>query len=586
MEDSGKSSQHGVPLLLHGGKITADAAKRGGSAGAAKRARDLLLHFGPAQVPLGQVVGKRNAQVVEQGQHLFGTRHERIQQIPGGALLGSAFAFASRSDRWRWLSRIASCQNLEIACDPVVALKRGNGVQVAQTPVLARLMQREQEVVHVAGPRLMHLLGHCRTIAQQVGSTDAVRTVIGIIAGKAVMHPAPAKARPDADLVHGLSASRPMPGQMREEAGTVHMQPLQHPIHADTCLISLLQGASRDQISNALNRRGQSLGGQFTPLKQGGFRDLTPTHRAERLAGARRGQQLSLVQIHRQRLQVGSILHRGADRSGKPATADGVALGTTDGFQPMLAGPQADFRHVQHLTAFDDAAWGSTKTLPALAADLGTVRHHFIRLLRLHERLSSVSRLATWTLAARTTRTARQSPQSIGRGRLTARATVFAQAVFQFLDAGLRQRQLLFHGEQLPYQRFEGAIFFPQGLQFFVLRHRGTLLDFLSFGKSLGDLSSYDGLLLIDEFENGLYYTVQPEIWRFIFRVARSLNIQVFATTHSWDCIEAFQQAAQEDGNDEEALLIRLESKLDAIDATLYDKKTLGIATRDHIEVR
>lgn len=107
-----------------------------------------------------------------------------------------------------------------------------------------------------------------------------------------------------------------------------------------------------------------------------------------------------------------------------------------------------------------------------------------------------------------------------------------------------------------------------------------------ALGISLALVNVKDGILLIDEFENGLYYTVQPDIWKLIFRVARRLNIQVFATTHSWDCIEAFQQAAQEDGNDEDALLIRLESKLSDIAATLYDKKTLGIAARDHIEVR
>ncbi len=66
-----------------------------------------------------------------------------------------------------------------------------------------------------------------------------------------------------------------------------------------------------------------------------------------------------------------------------------------------------------------------------------------------------------------------------------------------------------------------------------------------ALGISLALANTRDGILLIDEFENGLYYTVQPSIWKFLFQVAHRLNVQVFATTHSWDCIEAFQQATR-----------------------------------------
>ena len=104
-------------------------------------------------------------------------------------------------------------------------------------------------------------------------------------------------------------------------------------------------------------------------------------------------------------------------------------------------------------------------------------------------------------------------------------------------------------------------------------------------GISLALVNARNGILLIDEFENGLYYTVQPDIWRLIFQVARRLNIQVFATTHSWDCIEAFQLAAKEE-HQEEGYLIRLEYIQDKVTATVFDESKLGIATREHIEVR
>lgn len=104
-------------------------------------------------------------------------------------------------------------------------------------------------------------------------------------------------------------------------------------------------------------------------------------------------------------------------------------------------------------------------------------------------------------------------------------------------------------------------------------------------GIALALVNAKDGLLLIDEFENGIHYSAQPDLWRLIFEVAHRLNVQVFATTHSWDCIQAFQQAAKEN-QQEEGLLIRLESKKGEIGSTLYDERRLSIAARQQIEVR
>lgn len=104
-------------------------------------------------------------------------------------------------------------------------------------------------------------------------------------------------------------------------------------------------------------------------------------------------------------------------------------------------------------------------------------------------------------------------------------------------------------------------------------------------GIALALVNAKDGFLLVDEIENGLHYSVLPDLWQMIFQLARRLNVQVFATTHSWDCIEGFQQAAQED-TQVEGLLIRLDARKDGIAATLFDERRLGIAAREQIEVR
>jgi len=105
------------------------------------------------------------------------------------------------------------------------------------------------------------------------------------------------------------------------------------------------------------------------------------------------------------------------------------------------------------------------------------------------------------------------------------------------------------------------------------------------FGIMLALTNARDGILLIDEIENGIHYTAQPNLWSLVFKVAQRLNVQVFATTHSWDCITSFQKVAAEN-KEKDGMLIRLEAKREMTNAVLFDEKELSIASRDEIEVR
>lgn len=119
--------------------------------------------------------------------------------------------------------------------------------------------------------------------------------------------------------------------------------------------------------------------------------------------------------------------------------------------------------------------------------------------------------------------------------------------------------------------------------------------------KSLGDgiarvfqivlnaLVAKNGILLIDEFENGLHYSIQEKVWKLIFDLSEQLHIQVFATTHSWDCIESFAKVANE--RKEEGVLFRLErsaieDEKGKIVAIEYDEDELLTMTKANFEVR
>jgi AAA15 family ATPase/GTPase len=58
----------------------------------------------------------------------------------------------------------------------------------------------------------------------------------------------------------------------------------------------------------------------------------------------------------------------------------------------------------------------------------------------------------------------------------------------------------------------------------------------------LAMLNCENGVLLIDEFENGLHYSVQHQLWKVINDLSTKLNVQVFATTHSIDTLRSLSE--------------------------------------------
>jgi predicted ATP-dependent endonuclease of OLD family len=83
--------------------------------------------------------------------------------------------------------------------------------------------------------------------------------------------------------------------------------------------------------------------------------------------------------------------------------------------------------------------------------------------------------------------------------------------------------------------------------------------------------ASKDGVLLIDEIENGIHYTNYKKLWQIIFQASVDANCQLFITTHSKECIAAF--------ND-----VQLDNKYDACNAQYFEfyrhlKKDLIVAS-------
>lgn len=92
------------------------------------------------------------------------------------------------------------------------------------------------------------------------------------------------------------------------------------------------------------------------------------------------------------------------------------------------------------------------------------------------------------------------------------------------------------------------------------------------------------GTLLVDEIDSGLHFTTLIDVWQLIFETAARLDVQVVATTHSWDCIDAFQRAAG--SHPSEGVLVRLQRAEDTIASESFTEDELAIITRESIEVR
>lgn len=156
-------------------------------------------------------------------------------------------------------------------------------------------------------------------------------------------------------------------------------------------------------------------------------------------------------------------------------------------------------------------------------------------------------------------------------------------SAIQLIDEGIDRVAFVAPNAGAHPRRREPFIHRPGGSAFEPLHSLGDgavrLLD-----VTLTLLDAAGGVMLADEIENGLHYTVQPDLWRLIFRLAAEHDVQVFAVTHSWDCIEAFQQAAAE--HPAEGALVRIDRDEAGHYATVYTEDELAIATRQSIEVR
>ena len=105
------------------------------------------------------------------------------------------------------------------------------------------------------------------------------------------------------------------------------------------------------------------------------------------------------------------------------------------------------------------------------------------------------------------------------------------------------------------------------------------------FSVAMALANSRDGFLVIDEAENGIHHSVQRKYWEFILHTAQEFNVQVLATTHSWDCVRGFAQATMH-SEEFDGSLYRIEKEKEQTFVIEYTKEEVQAAAEHGIEVR
>jgi len=63
------------------------------------------------------------------------------------------------------------------------------------------------------------------------------------------------------------------------------------------------------------------------------------------------------------------------------------------------------------------------------------------------------------------------------------------------------------------------------------------------------------GTMLIDQFEDGFHHSLLPSIWKSIYKLATDFKVQLFASTHSKECMDAMLPVIK--GHEEDFCLLR-----------------------------
>jgi predicted ATPase len=99
-----------------------------------------------------------------------------------------------------------------------------------------------------------------------------------------------------------------------------------------------------------------------------------------------------------------------------------------------------------------------------------------------------------------------------------------------------------------------------------------------------------NGVLIIDEIDNGLHYSVMKNMWRAVIASAKVYNVQLFVSTHNLDLLKGLSGYLEETDSEGDRPLVSAYKLIrkadDEIVSLYYDYDNLSYSIQQEIEMR
>ncbi|MFT5835336.1 MAG: AAA15 family ATPase/GTPase [Sulfurimonas sp.] len=94
-----------------------------------------------------------------------------------------------------------------------------------------------------------------------------------------------------------------------------------------------------------------------------------------------------------------------------------------------------------------------------------------------------------------------------------------------------------------------------------------------------------DGYLFVDELDNGIHWTQVDKLWEIILKISKEQNVQVFATTHSKECIESYARVSKK-LEDKDIAFIELGKNENILESITYNYQEVISQVSEHQDMR
>jgi hypothetical protein len=97
-----------------------------------------------------------------------------------------------------------------------------------------------------------------------------------------------------------------------------------------------------------------------------------------------------------------------------------------------------------------------------------------------------------------------------------------------------------------------------------------------------------DGIVLIDEIDNGLHFSAQKTLWKAIIEGTKQFNVQLFCTTHNYETVRNLTESVMGDNSDYQQKIrsYTIRKNSTEISSYMYDYEKLGFSIQQGIEFR